>query len=117
MRKTFSLELSWREDLLPRWAYFWSWKAGPKPGERVVLILEYLDVLLSAEPPRVLTWREVLDLQAVFQLTGQPHLAVRLKTDNWQTRYRRWRELRDSQLPDLPRPEGPFPDWEGPVPR
>jgi hypothetical protein len=117
MRKAFSLELSWREELLPRWAHFWSWEGGPEPEGRVALILEYLDVLLLAEPPRTITWREVLDLQAVFQLTGQSDLAVRLKPENWQQRYRRWLEVRAEPLPEVSRPDRPFPDWQGQVPR
>ena len=27
LRETFSLEFAWREDLLPRWARYWSWRA------------------------------------------------------------------------------------------
>jgi hypothetical protein len=117
LREAFSLELAWREGLLPKWAYFWSWKSGPEPDDRIASILEYLNVLMSAEPPRTLTWREVLDLQAIFQLAGQPELAARLKPESWRQRYRQWEARRDAEIPHIPRPGKPFPDWQGPVPR
>jgi len=117
LRKTFSLEFGWREELLPRWAHYWSWRAAQEPDREIASILAYLDLLLSAESPKPIAWREVLDVQAVFQLTGQPRLAKRLGPANWQDRYRRWLANRPDQLPHVPRPAKPFADWQGPAPK
>ncbi len=115
LRQAFSLELSWRPELLTRWAHYWSWRVKPSPADEIASIAEYLDALATAEPPRRLTWREVLNLQAVFALTGQPELALRLAPDNWQGRYRGWRGQRGERL-DVERPGAPFPDWQGALP-
>lgn len=117
LRKTFSLEFGWREDLLPRWAHYWSWRAAQEPDREIDSILAYLDLLIAAESPQTITWREVLDLQAIFQLTGQPRLAKRLSPDNWRDRYRSWLADRPAQLPHVPRPAKPFADWQGSEPR
>lgn len=116
IREAFSLEFAWREDLLPRWAHYWAWKPSRDPAERLDSIVEFLNVLLRAESTRRLTWREILDLQAVFQLTGRPDLALRLKPENWRERYVRWQQERKAAMPRIARPEKPFPDWEGPIP-
>ena len=116
LRQTFSLEFAWREPLLGRWARYWCWQSATGPDERRASIVEYLDVLVGADPPGEITWREVLDLQAVFQLSGQPGLAVRLKPENWRARYRAWQKTRPAPLPRIGRPETPFADWEGPPP-
>ena len=116
LRQTFSLEFAWREPLLARWAQYWCRQSPGEPDERIASIVEYLDVLAAAEPPREITWREVLDLQAVLALFGQPELAVRLKPENWRDRYGAWQKTRPARLPHVPRPERPFPDWRGPPP-
>jgi len=116
LREAFSLEFAWRESLLGRWAEYWCWESPGEPDERIASIVEYLDVLAGAEPPRAITWREVLDLQAVLTLFGRPELAVRLKPENWRDRYRRWQKARPERLPHVARPERPFSDWQGPSP-
>ena len=117
LRKTFSLEFGWREELLPRWAHYWSWRSPLKPDRQIDSIAGYLDVLASADPPKTITWREVLDLQAVFQLTRQPNLAQRLSPTNWPQRYRRWPRADRAEIPHIARPAKPFADWRGPVPK
>ena len=62
-----------------------------------------------------ITWREVLDLQAIFQLTGQPRLALRLSPANWRQRLRTWQQDRPRPLPHVARPAAPFADWQGPM--
>lgn len=108
LKQAFSLELSWRPELLPRWAHYWSWRAKQPPADEMASIAEYLDALATAAPPRRLTWREVLNLQAVFTLTGQADLARRLAPDNWLGRYRSWRERHREEF-DVERPLAPFP--------
>jgi len=117
LREAFSLELAWREELVPRWAHYWSWRAPLEPDEQIASIIEYLDDLAAAETPKKITWREVLDLQAVFHLTGYRRLAHRLTPENWHERYRRWSETRPAKLPHITRPAKPFPDWQGPLPK
>ncbi|HVC94246.1 MAG TPA: hypothetical protein VND64_11175 [Pirellulales bacterium] len=112
LRRAFSLELAWRPELLPRWAHFWCWHTKLAPAEEITSIAEYLATLVLVDPPKKLTWREVLDLQAVFELTGHEDLARRLAPDNWPTRYDRWLEAAE-KTPAVTRPKLPFPDWEG----
>jgi len=116
LRQAFSLEFAWRPELLPRWAHYWRWRTKLPPSEEIASIAEYLSTLVLVDPPKKLTWREVLDLQAVFELTGHGDLARRLSPDNWPTRYQRWAEA-DVKTPAVTRPELPFPDWKGPAPR
>jgi len=116
LRETFSLEFGWREELLPRWAHYWSWRAPQEPDRQIESIVGFLDLLAQSETPRPITWREVLDLQAVFVLTSQPRLAKRLSPENWAGRYQQWQKGRPQPLPHVARPEQPFPDWQGPVP-
>jgi hypothetical protein len=108
LREAFSLNLAWREGLLSRWAHYWSWRPGLSPDERIQSLLPFLDLLGDSES-KTLSWREVLNLQAVFCLTGQPRLALRLDPDNWRDRYRRWQAARPASLPRVVRPHEPFP--------
>ena len=116
LRKAFSLGFGWHEERLPRWAHYWSWRMSQGSDEKITSILTYLDLLLAAESPKTITWREVLDLQAIFYLSGHPQLAKRLDPENWRNRYRQWRETHQGDLPHAPSPEKPFPDWQGPLP-
>lgn len=115
LRRAFSLELSWRPELLPRWAHYWSWRVKQPPADEIASIAEYLDALATADPPRRLTWREVLNLQAVFTLTDQLELAKRLAPDNWPGRYRSWQTPRGGDF-NVERPKAPFDDWRGAPP-
>ncbi len=109
LREAFSHEITHREGLLERWARYWTWRAQLPPDQQMASVLAYLDALDAAEPPRSITWREVLDLQAVFQLTGCGELAQNLSSANWRERYAQWRQKKPPRLPALPRPEQPFP--------
>jgi hypothetical protein len=62
-----------------------------------------------------MTWREVLNLHAVFALSGCPDCANGLTAENWQQHYRRWLAERLAELPPVARPSKPFPDWQGPL--
>lgn len=112
LRKTFSRELAWRRELLPRWARFWSWRTKLEPDEQIASVASYLDDLAASnaasKTPRPITWREVLELQAVFQLTGAEPLAPRLSPENWLSRYGRWQKMRPAKLPHVARPKQPF---------
>ncbi len=117
LRKTFSRELAWRRELLPPWAHFWSWRTKLEPDEQIASVASYLDDLAASsansdsnsKTPRPITWREVLELQAVFQLTGAESLAPRLDPENWLSRYTRWQKMRPAKLPHIARPKEPFP--------
>lgn len=116
LRETFSEELGRRRELLPRWAHYWSYRTPLEPDREVASIIAYFDTLASAERPlEPITWREVLNLQAVLQWSGQGRLARGLSPTNWRRRYRRWQETSPSQLPPIARPAKPFPDWRGPA--
>jgi len=109
LREAFSRNLAWRAELLPRWAHWWRWRPGPAPDERMRSILAYLELLAATDGSKALTWREVLDVQAIFALTGQADLAARLTPENWRDRYRQWRKQRPDPLPRLTRPDAPLP--------
>jgi hypothetical protein len=108
LRQTFSTELAARDGLLARWAGYWSWQLAQAPDAEIASILDYLEALNHA-PSRTLTWREVLDLQAVFQWTGRPGLARGLSPGNWRERYRQWQLDHPSRLPHVERPSEPMP--------
>jgi hypothetical protein len=116
MRETFSLELGWRPELLSRWAHYWAWRSRQEPAAEIASIAEYLAALVSLEPPRRLTWREVLNLQASFALTNHSELGRRLTPDNWPGRFREWIAA-NPDWRELKRPKSPLPDWQGPSPR
>lgn len=110
IRKAFSVELAWRRPLLNRWTHYWRWRSPQEPDREIAALVEYFDVLVAAEADRTITWRDVLDLQALFGLDGRADLARRLSPDNWARRYRSWQASRSGQLPRAARPRGPFPE-------
>jgi len=114
LRKAFSLGFGWHEDRLPRWAHYWCWRVG-EPDDAVDSLLRSLDLRLEAGKPTTLPWREVLNLQAFFQLAGEPRLARRLDPENWSDRYRRWRQNNPGGITPIARPGRPFPDWQASV--
>lgn len=113
LRRAFSRQLTRRPELARRWAHFWCWQASIEPDRQIDSILEYLDALAfddgaSAAPP--ITWRELLDLQAIFALSGEPDRATRVGRENWREHYRVWREARRNAMPHVARPVEPFPE-------
>jgi hypothetical protein len=116
LREAFSLELGWRPELLPRWGRYWAWHSAQDPEEEIESIVEYLAALASVAPPRRLSWRETLNLQAAIALTGDAELARRLMPDDWLRRYRAWVASR-SEWRRVVRPDSPLPDWQGALSR
>lgn len=114
LRSAFARHVGRRQELLRRWAHWWAWRAPLEPNEQVASVLDYHQTLAAAPDAERITWREVLDLQAVFCLTGQAERARDLSPDNWAEHYRVWRETR-AELPEIARPDTPLPDWQGPV--
>lgn len=113
LRRAFSRQLTRRPELVQRWAHFWCWQASIEPDRQIESILEYLDALAfdeNAVAGESLTWRELLDLQAIFALSGEPDRAMRVALENWREHYRVWREARRDAMPHVPRPAEPFPD-------
>ena len=104
LREMFSLEFASRPDALSVWASLWAASTAREPDEEVSAMQSYLAALAMADPPRRISWREVLELQALFTLTGQPELAQRLKPDNWLGRYQRWIAARDEWPKTIKRP-------------
>jgi hypothetical protein len=114
-RELFSYELGWRSGLLDRWAYYWSWQAGD-PNREMAELAGYLDLVVKTNAAKPLTWREVLNVQAMFQLTGDSDAALRLSPANWSSRYRSWRAEHPGELPHAESRQMPFDDWSGGVP-
>ncbi len=108
LREAFSEELGRRDELLPRWAHYWSYSSAEEPDEQIDSILRHLDALLRTPTTEQIPWREVLNLQALFQLAGCPERARDLSPSNWQATYRAWLEVRPNNLPHIARPERPF---------
>ncbi len=110
LRQAFSLELAWREELLPRWTHYWCWREAREADDPFASISSHFDLLASADSDETITWREVLDLQAVFCVGGYSQLAKRLSPENWRSRYAEWQKVRPSEPPTLIRPEEPMPE-------
>jgi hypothetical protein len=117
LRKAFSRELAWREELLPRWTHYWTWHAKLEPDAQIASICDYLDALAQATPVPAIAWREVLDLQAILVLGGKPALALRLSPANWCDRYLQWRRAGGARPAAVKRPAQPLPGWQGPANR
>jgi len=115
LRSTFARHIGHREELLRRWSHWWLWRAPLEPNEQLASVLQYHRTLAAGPRTERVTWREVLDLQAVFCLSGQPDRARDLSPDNWAEHYRVWLETR-GELPEIARPDTPLPDWQGPLP-
>jgi hypothetical protein len=108
LRQAFAEEIGGRPELLQRWAHFWSWRSPLPLDEQTASVVTYLDTV-AADPSRTITWREVLDVQALFELTGRGELARGLSPSDWRDRYREWQRRRPAKLPNHPRPKTPFP--------
>ncbi|MBX7165322.1 MAG: hypothetical protein K1X74_03145 [Pirellulales bacterium] len=113
LRQAFSLEFAWRPEQLERWAHYWRYRASLEPDEAVESVLSYLETMAAADPPRWITWRDVLDVQAVWQLAGHPELATRLTPENYRQRCARWIELGRPRPERLTRPDRPLPGESG----
>jgi len=117
LRELFSRHLSSRPTLLSPWAHFWAHQASLEPREQIASYVTYLDEVAHADNGRAarrLTWREVLDLQAIFTLTGARDRAARLEPDNWRELFRVWQETAPTEPPPIERPTEPWPDDYGP---
>ncbi len=113
LRQAFSEALTHRPELLQRWAHFWCWQSPLEPDRQVASILEYLDALAFDEPASAnpaITWREVLDLQAIFTIAGDVDRAARVTPDTWREHYRVWREAPQPALDRVRRSAGPLPE-------
>jgi len=113
LRRAFSRELGRRPELLPRWEHFWRWQASLEPERQIASILEYLDPKAFADQPGAgasITWRELLDLQAIFAISGDHDRAARVRPDTWREHYRVWSETRRTAIGHVSRPASPLPD-------
>jgi hypothetical protein len=118
LREAFALEFARRPGLVARWAHWWHWRQGAGAAEEIQSLTDYLAALATEQPPRDITWREVLDVQAAMALTGQPQLAERLEPAGaaWVERYRRWIDAHAEWAPPNEPPPAPLPDWPAEVP-
>jgi hypothetical protein len=107
LRKAFAGHIGHRPELLQRWAHYWSWRSPLTPEQQMASVVTYLDIV-AADPSRNITWREALDVQALFELTGRGELAKDVSPANWRDRYRQWQRRRPAELPHVLRPKGPF---------
>ena len=89
LREAFSRELSWRQELPAAWARHWRAQKPDVDGQ-IASLRRYLEALEAAGPPRTITWRDVLDFQAVLVISRHEKLAHRLTPDNWRGRFARW---------------------------
>jgi len=112
LRQAFSEHLSRWPVLLSRWAHYWAYRAPMGPDEQLASVVDYFDTLYTEAPDRRITWREVLDLQAVFYWVESSPRAVGLSPENWREHYRVWLETRPDELPSVARPETALPDLE-----
>jgi hypothetical protein len=89
LRKRFSEELAWRPKLQRKWAEAWRRNTKLPPDQEIASIVDFLDTLTLAESPPKLTWRQVLNAQAVFELRGRGDLVAWLTPENCLERYQR----------------------------
>ncbi len=110
LRESFSRELDRRPDLSARWAHYWCFEARLEPDEQIDSVVRYFDTLALTDPPKEITYREVLDLRALLQLTAAAERFAGLGPTNWHQHYARWQKVRPEDLPHVPRPKQPFAD-------
>ncbi len=108
LRRAFAEQIGSERELLKRWAHYWSWRSPLPLEQQTASVVAYLDVV-AADPSRNITWREVLDVQALFELTGRGELAKDVSPSDWRDRYRQWQRRRPAELPHRARPKEPFP--------
>lgn len=95
LRKRFAEELAWRPAARPLWAQAWRQRTRQPPDQEIAAILDFLEALAAADAPPRLSWRQVLDVQAVFELEGRGELAAWLTPENCLPRYRAWKTRGD----------------------
>ncbi len=117
LRGAFARQLAARPELLHRWAHYWTWRAREEPDQLVASTVAFFDLLAQAQPGRTITWRDVLDLQAVWGLCGEADRVKDLDRRRWSDVYTQWKRTRADPLPHVRRPEVPLPGWQGPVAR
>ena len=110
LRESFSRELDRRQGLPARWAHFWCFQARLEPDEQIDSVVRYFDTLASTDPSKEITYREVLDLRALLQLTAPAERFAGLDPTNWRQHYARWQKARPKDLAHVPRPTEPFAD-------
>ncbi len=110
LRESFSRELDRRPGLLARWAHYWCFQARLEPDEQIDSVVRYFDTVASRGPSKEITYREVLDLRALLQLTAPVERFAGLGPTNWRQHYARWQKARPEDLPHIPRPARPFAD-------
>ncbi len=54
LRKTFAAEIGRQQELLDRWAHYWTWRSPLPPDQQMASVAAYLDVL-AADPSRDIT--------------------------------------------------------------
>lgn len=109
LRQAFSLQFARRPEQLPRWAHFWRYKASLPPDEAVESVLGYFETVATAEPARWITWRDVLDLQAILTLADCGELGQRLTPENYRGRCQKWIEAGRPKPAKLERPRTALP--------
>lgn len=99
--QAFSEELSWREELLPRWVEYWREETELPMEEELASIEGYLSAIHEggAASRREVSWRDVLDMQAWFVMRDSARLAVRLGPENAGDRYGQWLETEGEVRP------------------
>ncbi|MEK6236945.1 MAG: hypothetical protein N2C14_19730, partial [Planctomycetales bacterium] len=79
LREAFAMQLTWRPELLDRWIHFWRWRSKIPPSRRLSSLASHLETMARADAGLSLSWRETLDVQVLFAVTGQRRLAERLR--------------------------------------
>ncbi len=112
VRAALSRQVASSEPLAKRWAHLWRFRCEDPPQREYRQLAEYLTALLNSDEALPVTWRDVLDLQALFSDTGHWMLARGLTPQNWRQRFVEWQRLVGGQpaLWTLNRPGRPLPD-------
>jgi hypothetical protein len=112
LREAFSRYISRRRILQERWAHYWCYRSVLEPDEEIDSVIAYFDSLESTDSNSegMVTWRQILNLQAVLYLYDKEQIDRELSPNNWRVPYRQWQRTRTPELPSIQRPTTPFPE-------
>jgi len=107
LREVFFREFQRRPSLVKMWAHYWAFQAPAKPADELVSLVAYFDI--QAKASASITWREALELAALFHWSGRDDLIKKLEPTNWIDYYQNWQTTRPEQLPTIKRPAEALP--------
>jgi hypothetical protein len=118
LREEFAQHIGRSPELASRWAHLWRFRALDSPAGEYRQLANYLRILCESDERLPITWRDVLDAQALFIDSDQRVLARGLDPAHLKARFRQWQAAVGSQPGFwlVSRPGRPFADWPDGLP-